>query len=291
MANAKAAHPANVPGDFFVDTTCIDCDTCRWVAPDTFHDIGDQSAVYAQPASQAQHTAALRALVACPTASIGVRDAESRAALREVSESFPVPLADDVFYCGYHAESSFGAASWFIRRPEGNVMIDSPRFAAPLVKRIEQMGGIKWLYLTHRDDVADHAKWAAKFGATRVIHADDAGGLEAELKLRGLDPHEFEPGLVVHPVPGHTKGSTVLHYRDKFLFTGDHLAYSPTRGHLYAFASACWYSWDEQVKSMQRLLPLRFEWVLPGHGRMLNTSADEMARQLKECVRWMTSRA
>jgi len=61
------------------------------------------------------------------------------------------------------------------------------------------------------------------------------------------------------PTPGHTKGHAVFLYRDTFLFTGDHLAWSETRGHLYAFRSACWYSWPEQIKSIEAppRLPLR----------------------------------
>lgn len=283
----KERHPSNVDGDFFVDTTCIDCDTCRWLAPDTFADIGDQSAVHRQPSDDAQREAALRAVVACPTASIGVTDAASRALLKEVSTSFPVPVDEDVFYSGYHSESSFGAASYFIRRDGGNVLVDSPRFAAPLVKRIEALGGLRWIYLTHRDDIADHEKWAARFGAERILHFDDARGLNIEIKLKGADEFELAPGLIVIPVPGHTKGHTVLHYRDKFLFTGDHLAWSKRLNNLYAFRRACWYSWDEQIKSMQRLRGLRFEWVLPGHGWRFHADAAEMARQLDACIQWM----
>jgi hypothetical protein len=37
-------------------------------------------------------------------------------------------------------------------------MVDSPRFFEPLAKKIEAMGGIKYMYLTHVDDVADHAR-------------------------------------------------------------------------------------------------------------------------------------
>ena len=33
MANPKKRVPENVPGDFFVDSTCIDCDACRQIAP------------------------------------------------------------------------------------------------------------------------------------------------------------------------------------------------------------------------------------------------------------------
>ena len=36
MANLSTSVPENVPGDFFVDTTCIDCDTCRQLAPASF---------------------------------------------------------------------------------------------------------------------------------------------------------------------------------------------------------------------------------------------------------------
>lgn len=287
MANLKARHPDSVDGDFFVDTTCIDCDTCRWLAPETYADVGDQSAVHHQPLDKAARVRALRAVVACPTASIGVTEPASRALLKDVSTSFPVPVDDDVFYCGYHSESSFGAASYFIQREGGNVLVDSPRFAAPLVKRIEALGGLRWIYLTHRDDIADHEKWAAKFGAERILHADDARGLDIEIKLKGADEFELAPGLRVIPVPGHTKGHTVLHYRDKFLFTGDHLAWSKRLNNLYAFRRACWYSWDEQIKSMERLRELRLEWVLPGHGWRLNAHAAEMARQLDACIQWM----
>jgi len=36
MADPKLAHPANVPGEFFVDTNCINCPTCRQIAPAIF---------------------------------------------------------------------------------------------------------------------------------------------------------------------------------------------------------------------------------------------------------------
>ena len=69
----------------------------------------------------------------------------------------PVPIAPDILDCGYAAESSFGAASWLVLRPGGNVLVDSPRHAAPLVARIRALGGARFMFLTHRDDVADRA--------------------------------------------------------------------------------------------------------------------------------------
>jgi len=46
MAHLNQRRSQNVNGDFYVDTTCIDCDTCRWMAPEVFYDVDDQSAVY-----------------------------------------------------------------------------------------------------------------------------------------------------------------------------------------------------------------------------------------------------
>lgn len=289
MANQKRRRAENADGDFYVDETCIDCATCRWMAPDVFNAQGGMSAVYAQPADDAQRAAALRAVVACPTASIGVTQQDTRARLKDAVASFPFELADGVSHCGFHSEDSFGAASYFIQRDGGNLLVDSPRFAAPLVKRIEQLGGIRWMFLTHRDDVADHEKWAAKFGCERIIMGADARGIDAETRLAGDSEYEIAPGLTVIPTPGHTRGSACLLYNEKFLFTGDHMAWSQRLGHLYAFRGACWYDWDEVVESLKRLLPKRFEWVLPGHGWPLQADSAETARQLKLCVSWAES--
>jgi glyoxylase-like metal-dependent hydrolase (beta-lactamase superfamily II) len=96
---------------------------------------------------------------------------------------------------------------------------------------------------------------------------------------------KFEKDLLVIPTPGHTRGHAVLLYRNKYLFTGDHLAYEDDR--LEAFRDVCWYSWREQTQSMKRLLDHSFEWVLPGHGRRGHNPADVMHRKLIECVKWM----
>jgi glyoxylase-like metal-dependent hydrolase (beta-lactamase superfamily II) len=79
----------------------------------------------------------------------------------------------------------------------------------------------------------------------------------------------------------------VLLHRECHLFTGDHLAWSPEDGALRAFPDVCWYSRAEQGVSMARLLDHRFEWVLPGHGRIHHAAAAVMGAHLAECVAWM----
>jgi glyoxylase-like metal-dependent hydrolase (beta-lactamase superfamily II)/ferredoxin len=278
----------NVPGDFFVDSSCIDCDACRIFAPTVFRDAGGQSAVYHQPESEAELLAAQRALISCPTASIGSLKHDMRAAVA----SLPELVDGDVYRCGYTSESSFGAISYLVRRDGGNLLVDSPRFAEPLAKNIEALGGVARLLLTHQDDVADHAKFAERFGCERVLHEDDvrSGTAAVELKVTGDEPVQLDADLLMIPTPGHTRGHAVFLYRDRYLFTGDHLAWSETRGHLYAFRSACWYSWSEQIRSMERLLDYSFEWVLPGHGRPIFLTSAEMHASLERCVAWMKTK-
>jgi glyoxylase-like metal-dependent hydrolase (beta-lactamase superfamily II)/ferredoxin len=288
VAQSKIRLSENVPGDFFVDSTCIDCDACRQIAPAVFRDHGGQSSVYRQPENPENIQRALMALVACPTGSIGTTE---RHAVRPAIDAFPERIAENVFFCGFAAQSSFGAWSYLVVRPEsegGNLLMDSPRVATQLVKKIHRLGGVRLMVLSHRDDIADHARFAAAFGCSRVMHAaDGAHRLGIEHVIEGLDPVQLAPDLLLIPTPGHTRGHMCLIYREKFLFAGDHLAWDPDRQRLTAFRDVCWDSWPEQTRSMGRLLDYRFEWVLPGHGRIGHDSADAMHNHLIHCVQWM----
>jgi glyoxylase-like metal-dependent hydrolase (beta-lactamase superfamily II)/ferredoxin len=287
MAHLANRRSQNQTGDFYVDSSCIDCDTCRWMTPAVFDRIDGQSAVHHQPTDATERLGALQALLSCPTGSIGT--VEKPTDMKAAQESLPLPIVDTVYHCGYHAESSFGAASYLIQRPEGNVLVDSPRFTPPIVKQIEALGGVRYLYLTHRDDVADHQKWHDRFGCDRILHATEinAGTRDVEHQLTGFEPIEFAPDLQIIPVPGHTEGHTALLYRQQILFTGDHLAQSRHLGHLVGFREACWYNWQIQIESMEKLRQYEFEWVLPGHGRRFHADRATMKIELQRCIDWM----
>jgi glyoxylase-like metal-dependent hydrolase (beta-lactamase superfamily II)/ferredoxin len=284
VARISARLSENASGDFFVDDSCIDCETCRIVAPRTFarSDRLGLSIVRRQPASREDELRAAMALVSCPTSSIGT---ESKRDVHDGVEALPDPIAGEVFYCGYASEDSFGAASYLVKRAAGNVLVDSPRAARPLMDRIASLGGVATMFLSHRDDVADHAKYARRFGCERVLHAADVehDTREVERRVEGDAPTELAPDLLAIPVPGHTRGSTVLLYRE-FLFTGDHLWGSEDGDGLDAGRSVCWYSWSEQTRSMERLLAFDFEWVLPGHGPRFHAPARRMREELEKLV-------
>jgi glyoxylase-like metal-dependent hydrolase (beta-lactamase superfamily II)/ferredoxin len=286
MADRAKRLASNVPGDFFVDNTCIDCDQCREIAPEVFGDGEGHASVLRQPDTLALGARTLQALVTCPVGAIGTMERHN---LSSAVGSFPEPIGENVYFCGFASPDSFGASSYLIVRKEGNVLVDSPRFASRLVNRMEELGGVRWMFLSHVDDIADHARFQKHFGCDRIIHQREVRSSIAaiEWKLEGDEAHPIGPDLEAIPTPGHTRGHTVLLYRSQYLFTGDHLWWSRERQQLSASRRYCWYSWEKQTESMKRLLDYRFEWVLPGHGQRHHATALEMRARLADCVQWM----
>lgn len=285
MARLAARLPDNAPGDFFVDDSCIDCDTCRQIAPRIFAEAEGHSFVATQPRTADDHQRARVALVSCPTASIG---ATSKPSLAAAIHSLPEPIAGlspDIRYCGFASPDSYGASSYLILRPEGNVLVDSPRAARPLLERIAALGGVSLMFLSHRDDVADHAVFVRRFGCRRVLHADDVTSdtRDVEIQPRGREPVRLAGDLLFLPVPGHTRGSAALLFRDEVLASGDHLW--ADGDDLDASRGVCWHSWPEQKRSLRLLLDHRFRAVLPGHGgRFIALTVDAAHTALRRLL-------
>jgi glyoxylase-like metal-dependent hydrolase (beta-lactamase superfamily II)/ferredoxin len=283
MADEQKRLDSNVAGNFFVDATCINCDTCRQLAPASFEEVGSFSAVTKQPTDHGPVQQAYQALLACPVGAIGAEQSD-KVRMQDAMASFPLHLEGGVSYCGFNSEKSFGANSFFIEHPDGNWLIDSPRYLKHLVEAFEQKGGIAYIFLTHKDDVADAEKYAAHFGAKRIIHrADLEGAPDSEWVIEGADSKEVMPQFRIIPVPGHTPGSMALLYKNTFLFTGDHLWWDSVQKRLGAPTRLVWRR-HVLVDSIQKLLDHPFEWVLAGHGDRTRLPAEEMRAHLRALV-------
>jgi glyoxylase-like metal-dependent hydrolase (beta-lactamase superfamily II) len=284
MPSISRRNPETAPGDWYIDTSCIDCGASCSVAPGLVVERNGYSVFERQPRTREEETAAWRAALVCPTASIGrVSGGSPPAGL------YPHELAPGVFRCGYNARSSFGAHAYFVARASGNLLIDSPRFNSRLVSHFEAAGGVASILLTHRDDVADAGRYAERFGARVVIHADDADAAPyATDRMQSAEPASLADGLLAIPVAGHTKGSTVYLLDETYLFTGDSLAWDDEESDLVAFRDACWYSWEEQTRSLGRLAAHSFSWVLAGHGGSVQLPAEEMHDRLLALVERMS---
>jgi len=279
VARLADRHPGNIDGRWYVDTRCIDCDVARHHAPTLISALADgQSVVARQPTTPGEELEMWRAAVACPTKSIGTTDRAQPPA-----DVFPWELTAGVFLLGHNDRRSFGAHAWYVPRDGGGFMVDAPHWSAELVAAMEARGGVTGVLLTHRDDIADAERYAAHFGARVWIHADDREVVPfATDEITGTEPFELRDGVVVFPVPGHTRGSVLYVVDDEHLFSGDSLAWSWRRNDLVAWEDVAWYSWSEQLRSLRRFAQSerRFSWVLPGHGKWHGASSDEMHQRL-----------
>lgn len=73
MADLANKWPENVPGKFYVDDQCIDCDLCRETAPENFTRAEDNGYSYLskQPENDEELAQCLEAMEGCPVEAIG----------------------------------------------------------------------------------------------------------------------------------------------------------------------------------------------------------------------------
>ena len=266
----------NIPGDFFVDSSCINCDACRKIAPQTFSDNGQFSFVKKQPQGKMEKLNAQMALLSCPVNSIGDLSNNN---MKDALNNLPKLLAPEIYLNGFNSKKSYGADTYFIKSSKGNWLIDSPRFNPHLVKKFQQMGGIKYIFLTHQDDVADYEQYAQKFHAKVIIHEfDRKSAPSADIIITGFNEQDYGEAKIL-PVPGHTKGHMILCWKEKYLFTGDHFAYLKSKNRYGSFENYCWYDWDEQKSSLNKMKIFKnVDHIFPGHGQMGTLGPNEFPK-------------
>ncbi|MFI8993226.1 4Fe-4S domain-containing protein [Streptomyces sp. NPDC053542] len=267
--------------DWYVDDRCTDCDVARQLAPGLIAQVGGRSEVVAQPRNAAEARAVHAAAFACPTRSVRPRSGRLDPAL----DPFPLALDDTVSLCGHNSPHTAGANSYLVRRPAGSLMlVDTPRWSRTLAAKYAALGPVTDVLLTHRDHAAHGRRYADHFAARLWIHEGDLDAApDADRVLRGTESVEVGPGMVAHPLPGHTRGSVLYVADERYCFSGDSFYWSRTTGDIEVAESVTWYSIEELAASLARVTgKLRFEWLLPGHGDRKHLAADRMAERMRE---------
>ncbi|MFD8000453.1 MBL fold metallo-hydrolase [Streptomyces mirabilis] len=271
-----------------VDDRCLNCNIARQIAPGMIGfkeggEYGGLSTVIRQPETDADIEKMYMAAHACPTRSVHPPadrwDADS--------DPYPKPLDEDgvVWLCGHASPQTYGATSYLVRRPDGTaMMIDTPRWRPALARRYEEkVGKVTDVLITHLDHVAHARKYADAFGARLWIHEGDLHSLpSADHVIQGTQPVEIGPGVIAHPFPGHTEGSTLFIADEKYCFTGDAFFWSNSQQTLEVAHSVVYDSIKTLAESVARgAEELTFEWVLPGHGDLHHLPADEMRERMR----------
>ena len=208
-----------------------------------------------------------------------------------------------------------GANSYVLLGKEGVAVVDTgmggnaskiAKFVGTLDK---EPASIAYIVLTHSD--MDHSGSVAQLKeltkAKVAIHRSDAPRLSGEMKLKEvkgamgalfaiMSPFiRFKPvkpdilledssmigGLTVVHTPGHTDGSVSLYLPGEVLFVGDALRTNkkelPVLSH-----SAMTVNMDQARESVRKIVELKFEYLLPGHGPPITSNASA---KLKEFVK------
>lgn len=120
IAPYKKPRNQNIPGNLFVDQSCIDCDICRWMCPSTFARKGLGAAVISQPISEKQKIQAYAAMITCPVGAIRLISPDLL--VKNAMNVFPAAIdpvrLPNVYHLGYSSSESFGATSYFIKRAQ-----------------------------------------------------------------------------------------------------------------------------------------------------------------------------
>jgi len=301
----KARRVDNSPGNLFVDESCIDCDVCRWMAPEFFGRVGLKSIVTKQPDDSVSKLKAYQAMCSCPVGAIRLEKPDTL--VKEALSMFPVAVdvqhLPGIYYLGHTDKNTAGATSYLLIRPNGlNVMVDVPRFNERLAKLIENAGGITYLLITHKDDAGDHLRWKARFpNLVRFVNRLDVlrNMRSFEEKLEDDGPWYFDDAgdHSIVWTPGHTYGSVVLTYKPPQLngtepevacFTGDHLAWSSRLQALTGYYRYNKAGINRQIKALEKMKGLDFQWVLPAHGPNFRFQ-DKISRdkRIDDCIGMM----
>ncbi len=284
MAKYSDKNSNNIDGNFFVDNRCIGCVSCESFDADTFVLKDGKAYVYQQPNEEGFKKACI-ALLSCPVDAIGIL--EGKESVREIKKELPLKLNEDVYFCSYNAPEAIGANSYLIKRKQGNILVDVPRYTKPLLTRLVALGGIKYIYMTHKDDIGEYTKFQEYFNAQTIFHEDDFNKkiTTADIILRGQEDFMLDDDVTIIPVVGHTKGHTVLLYKNTYLFTGDHLAHKAKGDYLYMFENFCWYDWNKQLQSLQKLLSYDFSHVYAGHGGSFEGTIQSVKEKIQNFLK------
>ncbi|MEO0837620.1 MAG: MBL fold metallo-hydrolase [Cyanobacteria bacterium J06643_5] len=164
---------------------------------------------------------------------------------------------------------TLGGTSYFILRNEGNILIDSPAWDKNNQDFLENNGGVRWLFISHRGAIGKIEEIQKHFGCEILIQEQEAY-LLPELRVTAFtEKFTIDSVSQVIWTPGHSPGSSCLYHNSDggILFTGRHLV--PNReAQAVPLKTSKTFHWHRQIKSTKSLLekftPETLKYICPG---------------------------
>lgn len=165
---------------------------------------------------------------------------------------------------------TLGATSYLILEKSGNILVDCPAIDEIILQFIHDLGGVRWLFLTHRGGISPQiSQIQAQLGCEVLIQEQEAY-LLCELNTNTFaDNFNISENCACFWSPGHSPGSACLYWNANggVLFAGRHLLplspeiVSPLR-------VAKTFHWQRQVQSVADILDRyaedTLEYICPG---------------------------
>lgn len=180
----------------------------------------------------------------------------------------PEVVCDNIFAFPPNRDT-LGGTAYLIVENEANILIDCPAWDEANQKFLRSLGGLRWLFLTHRGGIGKAREIQENFGCEILIQEQEAYLLPG-LKVTTFE-QEFPLSFLSQVIwtPGHSPGSSCLYYTSQggVLFSGRHLLPNQL-GEPVPLRTAKTFHWPRQIKSVQSLLdrftPETFQYICPG---------------------------
>lgn len=134
----------------------------------------------------------------------------------------------DLVGIGTSPSFAIGQRALVVPAKDGNILWDCTALIDDaIVQRINAMGGLSAIAISHCHYYTTMAEWSDAFGGVPIyLHENNRKWVQREsdaIVYWSGETFELSPSATLHRVPGHFSGGTALHWREGAgaLFTGD----------------------------------------------------------------------
>lgn len=179
----------------------------------------------------------------------------------------PLPERPDIYWIEVYDPQTYHAQSYLLVHPEGNILIDVPAYRKEVIRALQERGGVRYIFITHKDDIGSAGTFQEFFHARIILHRSEAHYVrDGQVDIAFDGDLSLYPDVVIVHLPGHTPGSAALLdlRAPAALFCGDAINVKDTHE---LFVPRHPFDFDARLKriTLRKLLQYPFELVLPAH--------------------------
>lgn len=180
----------------------------------------------------------------------------------------PQAVLDTIFAFSPNRDT-LGATAYFIVENTNNILIDCPALDDINLEFLQQQGGVRWLFITHRGAIGKAEKLSQTLGCEVIISEQEAYLLPETKVTTFRDEYNLSETAKLIWTPGHSPGSSCLYHSSNggVLFTGRHIIPNQ-KGEPVPIKTSKTFHWPRQLQNVQKLLncftPDSLSYICPG---------------------------